>query len=563
MRISKALSILLIFLLVRPLFSANEDDYTQALQLTIKFYGAQRCGDAHNWLLTNNPYGSTCHLEDGPALRSDLDLNGGWHDAGDHIKFTMTTGFAAFALLKSYDVFPEGFNDNDDINYSGNPNGIPDILDEVKIATNYLLKVHPDDQTVIARVGGDQDHSYWYTSPYQSTLSVSRGGGKRPVFANAKADIAGIAAAALALMSRVYHTYDNDYAPACLTQARRLYQYAKEHPGTTNEAFYQKNTWKDAMLCGAAALYNATGELIFLDEAISWNNSTASHGWVVDWSTHWDYGRHSLVKAGYTQALANWRRDVDRYLRQVSNYTYVKGLAFFGNWGSLRYAAGAAFSAGLLYDVTDEIKYLDFTRSQADYIMGDNEYNRSFIIGWGENYPQYPHHVNAYGREVHDWNFNQPPLHSLKGAMVGGPTRIATDVSSAGYEDDINDYIGNEVTIDYNSAIVGTLAALAHNGNTSVNGESSQHPDKILLHQNYPNPFNSQTELVCICSSSTDVQIIVYNILGQAVSTLHNGSLPSGSHIFRWNAAYAESGIYYCRLTSSSGNRTLKMILIQ
>ena len=79
--------------------------------------------------------------------------------------------------------------------------------------------------------------------------------------------------------------------------------------------------------------------------------------------------------------------------------------------------------------------------------MGENEYDRSFVIGFGNNPPTQPHHRNqiATGR-------------SLAGALVGGPTQGATGPSAPGYEDNADDYLGNEVALDYNAGVVGLAA---------------------------------------------------------------------------------------------------------
>ena len=99
--------------------------------------------------------------------------------------------------------------------------------------------------------------------------------------------------------------------------------------------------------------------------------------------------------------------------------------------------------------------------SQVDYVLGTNEYGRSFVVGWGVNPPSHPHHANAYGREALDWNLSQPFLHSLAGAMVAGPTKSWTFVSRPGY-DDISDWVGNELTIDYNARFVSSMAFMVH-----------------------------------------------------------------------------------------------------
>src|SRR3989338_10516544 len=63
----------------------------ELLKSAIQFYAYQRCGDANNPLLEEHELGPMCHLQDGEAV--GLDLTGGWHDAGDHVKVTLTTAY--------------------------------------------------------------------------------------------------------------------------------------------------------------------------------------------------------------------------------------------------------------------------------------------------------------------------------------------------------------------------------------------------------------------------------------------------------------------------------------
>jgi len=417
--------------------------YDEVLHKALGFYGAQRCGDTDNWLLTTNPYGDSCHLQDGPGLRAGLDLTGGWHDAGDYLKFSLTTAWSAYTLLKARDAFPEAF--------SGGA-----LLDEVRIATDYLIKVHPDPNTLIAMVGGDEDHTVWVTSPYQSTLGYSQGGGQRMVTDGASADVAGLVAAALALMSM--QTDDAAHAAEALAVAESVYALGQQRPWTTDTPFYEDSGWQDNMLCGAIELYRATGNLDYLEDARGYDEAVDAHGWVVSWSQSADYGRHSMAEIGEGGARSHWQTDVDRYLESVSSQSHTAGMAFFTDWGTLRYALGAAFSAGLYYDITGDTRYRDFAISQLDYAMGSNSYGRSFIVGWGNNPPTHPHHANSYGSNTLDWDLSGPHAFSLDGAMVGGPTQYATGPSTPGYSDETSDWVGNEVTIDYNSGLVGTAA---------------------------------------------------------------------------------------------------------
>ena len=157
--------------------------------------------------------------------------------------------------------------------------------------------------------------------------------------------------------------------------------------------------------------------------------------------------------------VARGRLDVDRYTTMLSTDANIKGLLYLDKWGTCRYALSAAFSAALLFDATKNNKYRDFARSQFAWIKGQNPQSRSFIIGWGVNPPTRPHHRNAYGYEDDvGWDATTPQLsdtrayhHLLVGGLVGGP-------NLDGYQDSVNDYVHNEVAIDYNAGLVGTAA---------------------------------------------------------------------------------------------------------
>jgi endoglucanase len=218
-------------------------------------------------------------------------------------------------------------------------NGIPDVLDEVKVGTDYLMKAHYTTKKLISRIGEDGDHDSFDTSPSTRQFNV-----RRKVYGmndqyDSKADIAGSAAAALALMAKLYKPYDAAYAAKCLKHAEEIYLIAEANPGSTlqpGDNFYSDSTYKDSLLNGAIELYRAgsTRGASLLTLAKSIDSTLYEMNSVLDWSNTADLGRHSLAKAGYMSPY--WKTDVDFYMNKVSKLQFTKGLAFFSDWGSLR-----------------------------------------------------------------------------------------------------------------------------------------------------------------------------------------------------------------------------------
>jgi endoglucanase len=422
-------------------------DAQAILDASVKFYGAQRSGDGANWLLS----GATCHMNDGESITRDL--TGGWYDAGDHVKVTLSIAYASYVMLKAYDAFPDAFLDRDGQRYEGTPNGVPDVLDEARYATDYLAKAHLSETELVGMVGNaQQDHRQWVGCAAQEALPANMGGRPRPVSMEANADVAGITAASLALMARLYRSFDPALADSYQTHATQIYQIGKTNPTGSNPGLYGQTgeAWLDEMLAGSAELYRLTSDESYLTDALDFNTRVANHGWAPNYSQSADYSRHSLYVGGAVDAVAEfWRLDVESYQSKVSTNEFTANAVYIDEWGMLRYAAGAAFSAALYSQVTGDTAARDLAISQLNYVAGENSYGRSFVIGVGTNPPVSPHHRNSDTLGV-----------LLTGALVAGPTQRAymqgtIQVTAPGYEDVTEDYVGNEVALDYNAGLVG------------------------------------------------------------------------------------------------------------
>ena len=93
-------------------------------------------------------------------------------------------------------------------------------------------------------------------------------------------------------------------------------------------------------------------------------------------------------------------------------------------------------------------------------------------------------------------------------------------------------------------------------------------PQTTALHGNWPNPFNPETTIRFDLAQAEQVQLEVYDALGQKVATLVSESLPAGTHQVLWRGRTASgnavsSGVYYYRLQAGEHLQTHRMLLLK
>lgn len=130
------------------------------------------------------------------------------------------------------------------------------------------------------------------------------------------------------------------------------------------------------------------------------------------------------------------------------------------------------------------------------------------------------------------------------------------------------------------------LAGLACNNGDNVSGDNTyttswsmlvtdvrevavgQLPTEVSLSQNYPNPFNPSTTIEFSLPVRSGVELAVYNVLGQRIKVLHNGTLAAGTYATEWDGTRADgslasSGVYYYRLQAGDFDESRKMTLVK
>lgn len=133
---------------------------------------------------------------------------------------------------------------------------------------------------------------------------------------------------------------------------------------------------------------------------------------------------------------------------------------------------------------------------------------------------------------------------------------------------------GGKMELEHTIQAIDNLQLSAHQSvlltsdeRISLNNKTESHyhdyPDEVTLRGNYPNPFNPSTNIAFSLPQRQNVELSVFNLLGQKVATLYKGELSGGEHTLNFNAQGLSSGVYLYRLRTSTKVLDGKMILMK
>ena len=424
--------------------NADEFNYAKLLQYSLYFYDANMCGaDVSETSLLN--WRGNCHTFDETTYtRSDgttvsVNLNGGFHDAGDHVKFGLPEAYAAFVLGMSYDTNKEAYKA---AKQTGHLKNLTTHFAEYFVNCTVLNSSGSSVEAFCCQVGqggGGYDHGYW-GAPENQTNS------NRPIYftsaSDPSTDIVCLSAAALAMQ------YKNFGGERYLTTAKMLFDYAKSNSKNTNQCgqeFYPSSAWEDDYCLAALMLYKVTGDSAYLNEFNQYkDNSNAQKPY---WPLGWD---------NVGPAVAYYNNNISALSTIMSiggGTTFSDGFRCLSSWGSARYNTSMQYT-GLMYDkLTGSSTYKSWATTQMNYLLGNNNASRCYIVGYNSLSSKYPHHRATSGYEGGPKG-TTTQAHVLLGALVGGPKEDGS------YTDSADDYQCNEVAIDYNATLVAASAAL-------------------------------------------------------------------------------------------------------
>ncbi len=433
-------------------FRIDNDAYSAIADSLLLFYKVQRCGPT-------NPYlHGPCHLSDvarviGEPNLGMVDVTGGWHDAGDYIKFLSTIAYTTYMMIFSYEFNKDKFGFDDD------HNGVPDILEEAKIGLDWLLRANFSKDKLITQVQDIRDHDVGWRLPEYDTLRYDRAG-----IEGIGKDQIGIYSAALAIGAKVWKEkfhYD-EFANRCLAAAEKFYAIRNKVADidTSTSGFYRDTKFWGKLALGAVELYNATKNSKYLTDASVYGDSAKSDYW-------WSWGDiNSLADYRIAQHIPRFSEYIVNNLKAFNanknKSIFKEGMAY--TWGTTNSFLGIDLQNILYKSLTGKTDFDSLAAYQRDYVLGRNPWGISFIYNIGKVFPQHLHSQVAYFHNGY-----------LPGALSAGPapesilkhydikrTNFKYDLFNSDdikYYDDRMDYITNEPTI------VGNATALFVFGN--------------------------------------------------------------------------------------------------
>ena len=370
--------------------AASYDNYAKLLQYSMYFYDGNMCGSDVDTASQFSWRGS-CHGSD--------EVDGGFHDAGDHVKFGLPAGYTASTLGWGYYEFKDSY---DALGQTAHLQALTNrFCDFFKAST----KLSGDTVTSFCyQVGvGQADHDVWCSPESQNDQSL------RTAYwtSDDASDIAAEYAAALAV------NYINFGNAEDLKYAKALYNYSiKTNKANCPEAanFYNSYDYYDDQAWAAGWLYLATNDSTyssFLDKFMNDTNAGKSGQSGCKWGVYstmcWNNVSlgAAILQSEITGNAMDWAK-VTTYLngKCTSESTYYCE----SDWGSARYntALQMAALATTKYSAKSGMDYSSWCKAQMGMILGNNPKNVNFVVGMDSNSAKYPHHRAASGYQSFD-----------------------------------------------------------------------------------------------------------------------------------------------------------------
>ncbi len=425
-------------------FEIGEDVYAQILKHAVRTFYYQRAGFEKKaqfaeagWADGASHLGS---LQDKNArvyndktnASTEVDVQGGWYDAGDYNKYTNWTANYVVDFMRAYLETPGAWGDNYNLPESGN--GMPDLLDEAKWGVDFLLRMQKENGSVLSIVGLS------HASPPSSASGQS-------LYGTPSTSATLNTAAAFAIASKVYGSRGmKEFSNQLKERAIKAWTWATANPsvlfsnndsgsGTGGLGAGQQETddYGRAMakLEAACFLLDITGEAKYKEFFDANYDDVHLKAWSYAYpfeTANQEILLYYTTLAGATEAVVNdilstyknamngvdnftaFYNDKDPYLAYIKDYT----------WGSnsTKASQGLMYSDMITYNVDpskeEDAKFA--AEGYIHYLHGVNPFNMVYLsnmYGYGGD--------NTVNEFYHTWFGNGSPKWDRVGVSTYGP----------------------------------------------------------------------------------------------------------------------------------------------
>lgn len=207
-------------------FSISPDVYSDVAKASMRSYYFQRCSYdltkefAGKWARAAGHPDTAVYFHPSSGRDSgSLNSPGGWYDAGDFGKYIVNSGISTGTLLAFYENYPDQFSDKS-LRIPESGNGLPDILDEIKVNLDWMKTMQDEDGGVFFKVT---------TKKFPGYIMPQEDSAERFVIGKSTSSALNFAAV-MAMAGRAYADFDKDYASDCVNRAKRAWKWALKHP---------------------------------------------------------------------------------------------------------------------------------------------------------------------------------------------------------------------------------------------------------------------------------------------------------------------------------------------
>ncbi len=357
-------------------FVVADSSADEIINVTLQFFSEQRCGvktESH----------ATCHLKapQSAGLNVERDVTGGWHDAGDYIRFFLTTSYATTLMLESVQWLK--------------PHQQKSVVQQAAWGLRWLDKMWGAAEAPrYMQISDATDHDHWRLPEQDDGSDRVQ---KAYVFEAGKgANLAGRLSASMAIYSQHCEPGERSYwlqrAQDVFLQGQKMVQAAQ----SSQNNFYQEKSWQEDMALAALELSAVTQQKKYIQ---------AAQKYLEQMPPFWAFGYdqiHPLIYLRLAQVLPQQRSEALGKMKRTleRNYKeYLKSKVFLAvpklYWGSQLEVMGIAILALIYQKESGDVKYRQMALDHWDYTLGRNPWGLSFVSGIGREWLKTPHHQIA------------------------------------------------------------------------------------------------------------------------------------------------------------------------